>query len=168
MKKLFIIRHAKSSWDFPDLDDFDRPLNNRGKKNAPEMGKRLNKKGVKIDLIIASPAKRAFITAKKIAAEISFPIEKIVKEPLFYHGSLSNMLGVIQHVDNDSKSLMIFGHNPGLTELSNLLSNSDIYNIPTCGITEIDFDVSSWGEIEKYTGELVSFDYPKKTAVDSV
>lgn len=168
MKKLIIVRHAKSSWDFPDLNDFDRPLNNRGKKNAPEMGKRLNKKGVKIDLIITSPAKRAYTTAKKIADEISYPVVKIVKEPLFYHGSLSNMLGVIQHIDNDNKSLMIFGHNPGLTELSNLLSNSDIYNIPTCGITEIDFNVSSWNQIEKYTGKLVSFDYPKKTVVDSV
>lgn len=168
MKKLIIVRHAKSSWDFPELDDFDRPLNNRGKRNAPEMGKRLDKKGVKIDLIIASPAKRAYTTAKKIADEISFPIKKIVKEPLFYHGSLSNMLSVIQHIDNDNKSLMIFGHNPGLTELSNLLSNSDIYNIPTCGITEIDFNVSSWSEIEKYTGELVSFDYPKKAEVDSL
>ena len=164
MKKLFIVRHAKSSWDFPELDDYDRPLNKRGKKNAPEMGQRLAKKNVRPDKMISSPAKRAAGTARRIAEEISFPVKKIAKEPLMYHGSTRNMLSVIQGVEDDVNTLMIFGHNPGLTDLTNYISDSDIYNIPTCGI---DFDVTSWQDVSQDTGKLVSFDYPKKLTASS-
>ena len=163
MKKLFIVRHAKSSWDFPELDDFDRPLNKRGKRNAPEMGQRLASRNVLPDLLITSPAKRAAATARRIAEEIHYPTEKIVKDGLLYHGSNINTLKLIQAVANDVHSLMIFGHNPGLTDLTNKLSGSDIYNIPTCGIAEIDFDIATWNELDFGKGELVFFDYPKKT-----
>lgn len=162
MKKLFIVRHAKSSWDFPELSDFDRPLNKRGKKNAPEMGQRLAARKVKPDSMVTSPAKRAAATARRIAEQISFPLKSIVKEPELYHGSFYAMKKVIQNTKNDVDTLMIFGHNPGLTDLTNQLSGSDIYNIPTCGIAEIDFEVTSWHEIEKGSGKLTSFDFPKK------
>ncbi|MCG8311127.1 MAG: histidine phosphatase family protein [Cytophagales bacterium] len=161
MKKLFIVRHAKSSWDYPHLDDYDRPLNKRGKRNAPEMGQRLAQKNVKPDALIASPAKRAAATARRIAEQISFPVSDIVKEPLLYHGSVSSMIDVIRSSDDGIETLMIFGHNPGLTDLTNRLSGSDIYNIPTCGIAEIDFDVASWQEVGNTKGNLVSFDFPK-------
>lgn len=167
MKYLYIVRHAKSSWEYPALDDHDRPLNNRGKKNAPEMGQRLAKRQVTPDAIISSPAKRAYTTAKKIGAEISFPSANIKKEPLFYHGTTSDMITVLQNVGIDVETLMIFGHNPGLTDLANFLSGSDIYNIPTCGIAEIEFDVSSWAKVGGDTGNLVSFDYPKNISSES-
>ena len=163
MKKLFIVRHAKSSWDFPELDDYDRPLNKRGKKNAPEMGMRLAKRLVKPDMIITSPAKRAASTARRIAEEISFPFKNINREPQFYHGSVGDIISIMQGVSADVKTLMIFGHNPILTDLTNYLSGSDIYNIPTCGIAEMEFDVSSWGKIGKKSANLISFDYPKKS-----
>ena len=162
MKKLFIVRHAKSSWNFSELDDIDRPLNKRGKKNAPEMGKRLANRQIEPDIIITSPAKRAASTAKRIAQEISFPLENIQKQPLFYHGSISNIIAVLKGMSDDIVTLMIFGHNPGLTDLTNFLSGSDIYNIPTCGIAEIEFGISTWSEIGKDAGFLSSFDYPKK------
>ena len=168
MKKLFVVRHAKSSWDFPELDDYDRPLNKRGKKNAPEMGKRLAKKQLRPEKMITSPAKRAAATARRIAEEISFPTSKIEKESLMYHGSTRSMISVIQGAGDKVGTLMIFGHNPGLTDLVNYLSGSDIYNIPTCGIAEIDFDVSSWQEVDKNTGKLISFDYPKKMPANSL
>jgi len=166
MKHLYIVRHAKSSWDSPGLDDYDRPLNSRGKKNAPEMGQRLAKRQVMPDAIITSPAKRAYTTAKKIAAEIPFPRANIQKEPLFYHGSTSDMISILQSVSDDIETLMIFAHNPGLTDLTNFLSGSDIYNIPTCGIAEIEFNVSSWAKVGGDTGNLVSFDYPKNIAAN--
>ena len=165
MKKLFIVRHAKSSWSHPELSDFDRPLNKRGKKNAPEMGQRLAARGVLPDTMITSPAKRAAATARRIAEAISFPRSEIQKEPQLYHGSTRNMTQVIKSVDNKINTLMIFGHNPGLTDLTNHLSGSDIYNIPTCGIVEIDFDISSWSDLNEGLGTLVSFDYPKKVLV---
>ena len=162
MKKLIIVRHAKSSWDFPELSDYDRPLNRRGKKNAPEMGKRLASRGILPDMIISSPAKRAAATAKRIAMEIGYSIKDIKKEPLFYHGSMNDIINVVKSSSNKISTLMIFGHNPDLTTVTNSLTGSDIYNIPTCGIAEIDFDISAWNEIEKNIGTLVNFDYPKK------
>lgn len=162
MKKLIIVRHAKSSWDFPELSDYDRPLNRRGKKNAPEMGRRLASRGILPDMIISSPAKRAAATAKRIAMEIGYSIKDIKKEPLFYHGSMNDIINVVKSSSNKISTLMIFGHNPDLTSVTNSLTGSDIYNIPTCGIAEIDFDISAWNEIEKNIGTLVNFDYPKK------
>lgn len=166
MKKLFIVRHAKSSWDFPELDDFDRPLNKRGKKNAPEMGKRLAKRGISPQLLIASPAKRAAATARRIAEEISFPKSEILKEPRFYHGTNHDVIEVLKRQDDEIETIMIFGHNPGWTDLTNHLAGSKIYNIPTCGVAEIDFDIHSWAEIDAKKGKLIFFDYPKKSLVD--
>ena len=162
MKKLFVVRHAKSSWSNPDLDDIDRPLNKRGKRNAPEMGKRLAQRGVKPDILISSPAKRAYATAKRIASELAYPRDKIARDSRLYLSSVGNMLSVIRETPNDVATLMIFGHNPGITELVNRLTGSDIYNIPTCGTAEIAFDVSSWKDVSEGNGELVDFDYPKK------
>jgi len=168
MKKLFIVRHAKSSWDFPELDDFDRPLNKRGKKNAPEMGKRLADRGVKPDMFISSPAKRAAATARRIAEQLFFPVENIIKNDKLYHGSNAHVIDVIRKVDPSIETLFIFGHNPGFTDLVNYLTGSNIYNIPTCGIAEIHFDIKSWNEVAAKLGHLADFDYPKKTSVGQV
>jgi len=161
MKKLLIVRHAKSSWDSLYLDDFDRPLNKRGKNSAPRMGRRLAEKRLFPDLIISSPAKRAISTAKYIANEINYPVIEIHKESLFYPGAVENFLSVIRKVDDVSNVLMIIGHNPELTNFSNYLTGSNIYNIPTCGITEIEFYISSWNSVGEQIGKLISFDYPK-------
>lgn len=168
MKKLFIVRHAKSSWDFPELDDFDRPLNSRGKRNVPEMGRRLAAQNVLPDLLISSPAKRAAATARRIAEVIGYSKERIRKDRDFYHGDIGDFMNVIQNTNSEVNSLMIFGHNPGLTDLTNMLSGSSIYNIPTCGIVEIEFNVDSWDEVRKGNGKLISFDYPKKVSVHEV
>jgi phosphohistidine phosphatase len=162
MKKIFIVRHAKSSWDYPDLSDIDRPLNKRGKKNAPEMGKRLAAKGLNPDKLITSPAKRAAATAKIIARELGYPLDKIEKNDDLYHGTVEDIKNVIRSVDDNVETLMIFGHNPDLTTLTNRLSGSEIYNIPTCGVAEIEFDISAWKELEYKGGSLSSFDYPKR------
>ena len=162
MKTLYLVRHAKSSWKFPELRDFDRPLNGRGKRNAPDMGKRLKAMGILPDLLIASPANRALTTARKIAENIGYPVEDILENDDIYHGSENTLLQVIKSADGDVNELMLFGHNPGFTDLANLLGDQWIDNIPTCGIVALGFDVTDWSEVTPGTGRNLFFDYPKK------
>ena len=162
MKKLFLVRHAKSSWSFPELDDFERPLNKRGKRDAPFMGKLLNEKKIKPDLLLSSPAVRAYITARTIAGEINYPAKKLQTNELLYHGSIKELIVSIKKTDNKINSLMVFGHNPGLTEFSNYLTDKYLDNIPTCGIVEIDLRIDSWKEIDEDSGTFINFEYPKK------
>ncbi len=162
MKTLYIVRHAKSSWKFPELDDIDRPLSKRGKRNAPEMGLRLARRGIRPGLLMSSPAKRALSTAAKIAAVIQYPKNKIKIDSSLYHGMEEDILDVIRHLPDDLNDLMIFGHNPGLTDFVNTLSGAQIYNVPTCGIAAITFDTGHWKDVGKVPGKLIFFDYPKK------
>jgi phosphohistidine phosphatase len=162
MKTIYIVRHAKSSWSNPNLDDFDRPLNERGLRNAPEMGKRMAHKQIAPDLIITSPAKRALQTAQMIADALNYPTAKLHTDYRLYHAGVSDALEVIRETDNGISTLMLFGHNPGLTDLVNYLSGSDIYNVPTCGVASIETDVDTWREFGEYPGSLLYYDYPKK------
>ena len=157
MKKLFLIRHAKSSWEDFGLDDFDRPLNNRGEKDAPFMGKLLKKKKPRPDLIISSPALRTKLTAQIMAKEIGYD-EKIVFDKTIYEAPLSNLKRAINNIDDS----FCIGHNPGLHELAHDLCDIDVDNIPTCAIVEIEFDVDSWDKVAKKNAKLISYEYPKK------
>lgn len=162
MKRLYLIRHAKSSWDSPQLDDYDRPLNQRGFKAAPFMGARLKKYNVSPGLIISSPAKRAKTTAEIIAKEIGYPIKDIVLNKKIYEASLNDLINVISDVDDKYEDIIIFGHNPTFTQAANFLSNSQVPNMPTASIFCIDFDMEHWQNISENTGRFVFFDYPKK------
>jgi phosphohistidine phosphatase len=161
VKTLFIVRHAKSSWDDPSLSDFDRPLNDRGKRDAPRIGKRLKEKDFSIDLMISSPAKRAYATCQKIAETLKFPKEKIKLEEKLYHANEDRILDIIHKVDGHHSTIMIFGHNPGLTEFVNSLTNGNIFNVPTCGVAACEFQINSWKEVGWGKGELTFYDYPK-------
>ncbi len=160
MKKLYLIRHAKSSWDNPGLIDFDRPLNKRGNRDAPFMGNVLSEKNIKPEIVYSSPAKRAWKTAKEICKKINFPVEDIVKKESIYEASSNELLQIIQPIDEKVKTVMLFGHNPGLTSLQNFLCDKEIENIPTCGIVSIDLDCL-WKEVSKNSGKLEFFEYPK-------
>lgn len=162
MKTLYLVRHAKSSWDYPALDDIDRPLSKRGKKNAPEMGERLVARNILPEILVSSPAKRAISTARRIADEIGFPREAIVSEDRLYLASVEDIVDVVRRTGNEVNSLMIFGHNPGFTDTANTLCGSDIYNIPTCGIAAIRFDTDDWQSVQPGEGQLLFFDFPKK------
>ena len=162
MKRIYLVRHAKSSWKNPDLADFDRPLNSRGKRDAPLMGKRLEKMKVKPDIIISSPAKRALRTAKIIAEEIKFPKEKIVTKDSLYGASVSIILNIIHHLEDSIDEVMLFGHNPEFTSLANQLSDYQVENIPTCGVFCVDFDIQSWKDLNMGKGIFKFFEYPKK------
>jgi len=159
MKKLYIIRHAKSSWKDLSLSDFDRPLNKRGTNDAPLMGKMLKRKKILPDLIISSPAKRAKTTAKVIAKEINYT-ESIVYDSDIYEAGMSTLRNIIASIDDKNKSLFLFGHNPGLGMLVDCLVG--LYkNIPTTGIVEIEFDCNKWKNISATNAKLKSFKYPK-------
>lgn len=162
MKTLFLVRHAKSSWDDPDMEDIERPLNGRGKKDAPVMGERLKARGILPGLILSSPAKRARSTAKRIAEEMGYPGDSIRVEEDLYEGDIIKLLGLVKKSPANLESLMFFGHNPLITEFANALCGINIYNIPTCGIVSIRFDIKEWSEADFKKGELVLFDYPKK------
>lgn len=162
MKTLYLMRHAKSSWDNPDLKDFDRPLNSRGQKDAPKMGKRLATKKVAPDLLLSSPANRAFTTASIIAQHINYPPNNIKTDKGIFHADLEELLTILRSQDSSVGSLMLFGHNPGFTDLANFLTNEDIENIPTCGILAVNFDILDWKKVGETKGEVLFYDYPKK------
>lgn len=162
MKKLYLIRHAKSSWSEPGLSDFERPLNHRGKRDAPFMAKLLHKNNVIPDKIFSSSAHRAYATAKIFAQQLKYPIENIDAFEELYEASASEILNVIQTAGDSVNVLFLFGHNPGFTSLSNYLSDRQVDNIPTCGISCIEFELDSWKEVNIGKGKLVSFEFPKK------
>ncbi len=163
MKTLYIIRHAKSSWDNPDQSDFDRPLNGRGERDAPRMGKRLKEKEIHPDLMISSPAKRALSTGKRIAEILKYPKENIKTPNTLYHADEETILGIIQKVNYRCDVVMLIGHNPGLTDFLNALceDETNIDNLPTCGVVAFVFKEKSWKEIKWGTGKMLFFDYPK-------
>ena len=160
MKRLFIIRHAKSSWKDVTLDDFDRPLNKRGKKDAPFMAKLLKDKSIYPDLILSSPATRAKVTAITIAKELDME-EKIVFKERIYESSLSTLINCLKKADDTNQIIFIIGHNPSLNALAYEFVDFD-ENIPTMGIVEIKFNVNNWKDINENNASLISFEYPKK------
>ncbi len=162
MKTLTLVRHAKSSWSDAHLSDRKRPLNKRGKRDAPAMGKRIARHGIRPSLIISSPAKRAWSTAKLIAAEIAYPIEFLQREDSLYLASLDEILGVIVAQDNRFNNMMIVGHNPGMTDFANFLSPGLTNNLPTAGVVSVQIDQDDWNLYEQPTTELLVYDYPKK------
>jgi phosphohistidine phosphatase len=163
MKTLYIIRHAKSSWANADQSDFERGLNDRGKKDAPRMGKRLKEKDVHPDLLLTSPAKRAFSTAKRIAKVLDYPKKKIKTDRELYHAGEDTILSVIQSLNDTHNTVLLFGHNPGLTDFVNTLidEEANIDNIPTCGIVAFALQIDSWKDVSWGRGKMLFFDYPK-------
>lgn len=164
MKELILVRHAKSSWKDASVYDHERPLNKRGKRDAPEMGARLKRRGCEPDLIVSSSAVRALETARTIAGEIGYARKGIMVEDRLYGAGVTELLQVISGVDDSVDSLMLCAHNPGLTDLANHLGPRDIFNLPTCAVLHLRFDTASWNAIGQVTGDEVLYDYPKRTS----
>ncbi len=162
MKKVFFIRHAKSSWTDPSLRDFDRPLNKRGERDAPFMAKLLKGKLPELDLIVSSPANRALTTAQYFAEAFGIKKEEIHTDNQLYHAYPDDILKIIRALDDQYKVILLFGHNPGFTELANIFTEDFIDNVPTCGIFEVDAPVDSWGDFNRETARLVAFHHPKQ------
>ncbi|MDM8542641.1 histidine phosphatase family protein [Desulfococcaceae bacterium HSG9] len=164
MRTLYLVRHAKSSWKNPGLDDFERPLNKRGYRDAPFMGKILKKMNVSPSLIISSSATRAGVTARTIAEKINYPLEKIQYSEDIYLAGEGELLRLIERLDDNKKKVMLVGHNPGFTSLANYFTSQYVNNVPTCGIFCVNFNIASWALIEADCGEFKFFEYPKKYA----
>ncbi len=161
MKTLILIRHAKSSWDNATLSDFDRPLNDRGLRDAPHMGKRLKEKNLAPDLVISSPANRALTTCTIISETIGFPMERIQTDKAIYHASEEQLLSIVQNLPDFADQVMLYGHNPGFTDFANRLTNSHIDNISTCGIVACQVSVNSWKDVQWGSGKVLFYDFPK-------
>ena len=160
MKTLYLVRHAKSSWNDSSLSDNQRPLNKRGLKNAPEMGERLNSDDVTIDLIVSSPVKRAFSTAQFLAKAIGYKSSKIVQSERLYFEDNSSKLDIVQHTDPKKQVLMLVGHNQDMTSFLNNLCGYQTVNMPICAIASIQFE-QELEDVSYGQGKLLKYDFPK-------
>ncbi|MBP9122376.1 MAG: histidine phosphatase family protein [Ignavibacteriaceae bacterium] len=163
MKTIYLVRHAKSDWDDPSIRDFDRPLNKRGKNNAPAMGKLLKQQGIIPELVITSTAMRAKTTAELVTAEIGIKPDKMVYEKELYLASAQEIFLLIKETPPEYNSVMIVAHNPGITELLNRLTggNNFVANIPTCGVAELQFE-GEWIKLASGKCLLEKFLVPKE------
>lgn len=161
-KTLHIVRHAKSSWDYENISDIDRPLKLRGIKNAYEMARRIKIRNALPELIITSPANRAFHTAAIFTRVFEMMFKNLIINETLYAAEEENIMDVIRSNDDSVSSLMICGHNPEMTSFVNFFVKDTILNIPTAGIVTLIFDTDSWKKLSKK--DLVSelFDFPKK------
>ena len=161
MKQLILIRHAKSSWDDPSLSDFERPLNERGKKDAPAMAKRLFDKKVKIDAFVSSPAKRAKQTAKHFIKEFDLKKKNVVFEPGLYEAAEENFYKVIESFKNKWDTVAVVSHNPGISSFANSLTETRMDDMPTTAIVAIKIHADKWDKFRAAKKEFWFFDYPK-------
>lgn len=161
MKTLYLMRHAKSSWDFIELSDHDRPLNDRGRKDAPLMGRELVAREISVDLIMTSSAVRALSTATLMAKELEYDVDKIAIEEEIYKSDKRDLLQIIKNIPNQFNSVLLLGHNPHITDLVNMLSPELIPDLPTASIVGLTFSCTTWREISKENATFQFFESPK-------
>lgn len=159
MKTLYLLRHAKSSWNDSSLRDFDRPLNDRGRADAPVIGKHLDSENLSDPLLICSPALRTRETAQLVLLNASLHAEPRFDDRI-YEASLRDLLQVVSEIDDTNQTAIVIGHNPGLEELLAFLTG-ETRPMPTCALAKIVFDVVSWKDVKASDGTLESFVTPK-------
>lgn len=164
MKIVYFIRHAKSNWDNAQLLDRDRPLNERGKRDAPFMANLMKSKGVRPDALVSSPANRAFTTATYFAEILGIEKSEIQVMGQIYEASITTILDVLHHLPAAWDTIFIFGHNPTFTDVVNNFSGRMISNIPTCGIVKVEDEVSAWRDFGNNHAKVTEFYYPKQFA----
>jgi phosphohistidine phosphatase len=162
VKELLLIRHAKSSWDDASLSDRDRPLNKRGKRDAPFMGSLLRFRGMEPDCMVSSPARRARKTAHLIASKVGYDKDSIVIAEELYLGGTRAIVELVRALDDKNGRVYVIGHNPDLSEAASCLIGESLGQIPTCGIVAIEFPLDSWAHVMEGAGRLKFLDYPKK------
>lgn len=161
MKKLILIRHAKSSWENPDWTDYERPINKRGLRDAPFMAELLNKKNIKPDLMLCSTAKRAKETAYFFINTLEVPLEKIQYELGIYEMGTKFIINLLSKLDDSIDQVILIGHNPDITSMATYFSGEFFDNIPTCGIVSIIFEFDEWEKITSNNGVLDFYEFPK-------
>jgi phosphohistidine phosphatase len=163
MKILTLVRHAKSDWGDRRLSDSQRALSLRGERDAPIMGQRVAALGIRPSLMITSPAVRAYTTARYFAKELGYPLEFLQRDQSLYLANLQDLLGVVAALDAGFNSLMLFGHNPGMTEFANFLVPGLTNNLPTAGVVAVRVEQDDWNLYHQPSTELISYNYPKNS-----
>jgi phosphohistidine phosphatase len=162
MRRLTLLRHAKTEAQHSGQEDWDRMLEPRGQQDAPEMARRLRERKLKPDRMITSPALRALTTAQIFARELHLSAAKMQQDERLYLASPKVIKEVVRELGGDARHLMIVGHNPGLTEFAERISaERDIDNMPTCAIYTVEFEIDDWNELEWNSGVNAELDYPK-------
>ena len=161
MKTLLLIRHAKSSWNDIGLSDFERPLNERGKHDAPLMAKKVKSKKIDIDAFVSSPAKRAKKTAEFFMAEFVAKEKKLTLIPSLYEASVEKYYDAIENLKDKDDTVALFAHNPGITDFINSLDCTPVYDMPTCAVYAIQIKTKNWKKFREAKKEFLFFEYPK-------
>jgi phosphohistidine phosphatase len=151
MKTLLLLRHAKSSWDRPDQSDHDRPLNSRGKHDAPRMGKLMRQQDIVPDLIVSSTARRAIDTANAAADGCGYERDSVMTTRLLYHAGVEEYIEVLQDLGEGPDRVMAVGHNPGIAELVEALTD-EFARMPTAALAQIELPINAWSELREDTG----------------
>jgi len=163
--RLTLVRHAKTEPGRPGQEDWDRVLEPRGQRDAPEMARRVKQLSPKIDRILSSPAVRAITTATIMTRELGVSAHKVQQDERLYLASPKDMLAVIRELGEKARHLMVVGHNPGITEFADRISRErGIDNMPTCAIYTLQFEIAAWSELQWDSGVDAELDYPKRSA----
>ena len=161
MRILTLVRHAKSSRDYPELSDFERPLNPRGRKDAPLLAARLRKADIKPDLLVSSPATRAIATARLFAEELNLALDEIVLNPHIYEASAWTLMHIVRSLPPEAREIMLFGHNPGISTFAHDLAKCEFDELPTCAVVRIELPARVWSLIQPGSGTVLRYDTPK-------
>lgn len=161
MRILTLVRHAKSSWDYAELSDFERPLNERGRRDAPLMAQRSLRHGPTVDRLVSSPALRAITTARAFAEVLGMEFDELIVQPKIYEASAATLVQIVRALDDGDRHVMLFGHNPGFSQLALRYGKCPFNDMPTCAVARFEFDVSRWSDTGPERGTLVHYDIPK-------
>ncbi len=163
MRILTLVRHAKSSRDYPELSDFERPLNPRGRKEAPLIAARLRKADIKPDLLISSPANRAMATARLFAEDLNMHLDEIVLNPHIYEASAWTLLHIVRSLSLEFDDVMLFGHNPGISNFArDLAKDCPFDEMPTGAAVRIELPARGWSLIQPGSGKVLRYETPKQ------
>jgi phosphohistidine phosphatase len=162
-KRLFLIRHGKANDGLRGSSDFTRTLTESGAADASMMAERLKDEGLVPEHLVSSPAARALSTAQRFASAWGIPAADITTELWIYEADVQSLLAVLNKLDNAYQSVALVGHNPGITEFANYLTDEGIPDLPTSGVVVIDFPFNDWRQLSQQTGDVLLFDYPKST-----
>lgn len=164
MLRLWLVRHAKSAWNDPELSDFERPLNERGRRDAPAMAQRLKQLRQTPDLLLSSPALRAITTARVFARELGIPAESVQLSSRIYEAELDTLVDLVRGFDSGVQHALMFGHNPGFSDLARWLAPCPFQEMPTCAVVMLQLPFRTWASLSPGRGQLDRYLYPKDGA----
>lgn len=164
MKRLILVRHAKSSWAQPGLPDHKRPLANRGIRDAARTFSRFLEYGPKLEHVVTSDAARALETTRQLSKALGLAAHQIDEEPRLYHASVMHIVAVVREQSSAFATIACVGHNPGFTDAASvLIEDFELDNLPTCAVVGMEFSVDTWAELPDRGARLIYLDYPKNT-----